>query len=508
MNRNDVIADSVAWTGIRDALMRERDALIVERNALMNERNDLMHRCRDLANRSLASFNVSPSLTVVLDIEGAHRGQLVALLERMSHTKPSGDAPPESRCGHHVVVVGGGTGEDGRFSFPAPTSWDHATGGGVGFHPVVLASLLPVDLSSRLIAAGFPGSGNGIVQGIAEFIAAYGRGSDPGRAPDVDVVGAFAADYRGRIEASLEGLAALLGPVSLQFAVGPDGSLQVAFFTENEQSLLFGLPNHGLFHEVVHKTHQHCGPTMRRRLDQGARCLLAVRHPLDVLVSLANKLGFMGLDMLADDALFRAVARAMVSYHASFAIGERSNQIVPIAYEDCQSDFDQVYRRVAAAMDSSAPQADIDAARAKLLNRSIAHGSHLWKPGVGKWRQYLDRRLWQMAAEEGLVALADRLGYDAKPPGFAAVRATVAVAKERQNAAAAFGILSYCTDEPTIVLQKLGLSDGVMEWSKGPLRWITSSVRAQDAFEAWLGDTDLFHILAAGSLPPGPIRGL
>lgn len=342
----------------RDLLMRERDVLMQSRDVLMQERDrlvddrDAIYRDRDMVRCQLAA--IAPLLAPALQ---------------------------------RLTV--------GNFNTPTPH---------------------PLDLSGTILCCGYWGSGNGIAAAMLERLL-----PDP-PPPANPVMGILRDVAASRTTALIEETARLspeYGYNRFGIATFQDSTASLSLYSDvedgedaEEQTIdLFGIPIANALHEHVFKTHEACGPHIKNLVAHGAHVVLAVRHPLDILVSIANKGAGGGVDLLDDKPLLRRVAAQMRSYFRSFD-DIPSDRIFYSRYEDIIADFSdatQALTRFAARARSEA----LDSSRIgpELLDMDLSLPGHRWKPGAGKWQRYLTSGIVDIIRDEGIPELATHLGY-------------------------------------------------------------------------------------------------
>lgn len=353
--RNDLMLARDSAMRERDLLMRDRDVLMQERDRLVDER-DAIYRERDLLRCQLEA--TTPLLSPALHLLSA-----------------------------------------GKLRSPTPQ---------------------PLDLSGTLLCCGYWGSGNGIAAAMLERLL-----PDP-PAPANAMMGILREVAASRTTALIEGVAqasAEYGYNRFGIASFQNSTASLSLYSdvrdgEDQTVDIFGVPIANAFHEHVFKTHEACGPHIRNLVAYGANVVLAVRHPLDILVSIANKSSGGGVDLFGDKVLLRRVLVQMRDYFRSFD-DIPSERIFHSRYEDIIADFSAATDALTrfAARARSEP---LDATRVgpELLDMDLSLPGHRWKPGAGKWQRYLTSDLVDVIKDEGIPELATHLGYDSPDLSF------------------------------------------------------------------------------------------
>jgi len=267
-------------------------------------------------------------------------------------------------------------------------------------------------IENTIICAGAPGSGNGIVGAMLDKMLP-GPASVP---PLVDTL-RFAAGQR-TTELILVGadLAATHRFDESALATHRDGTASLRFSTGAARGsasvVFFGVPIANAFHEHIHKTHEVFGDHFRRLISLGAGLVLVVRHPLDILVSVARKVSIGGVDLLGREDLLGPFLTDLVRYYRSFeAVGR--HQVLRLRYEDILADLptaaDDLSDFVSRWRSDVLEAATVDQ---QLLGADVGAVGHRWQPGAGKWKRFLPSSLAGVISAAGVPALANDLGYD------------------------------------------------------------------------------------------------
>lgn len=508
--RDDLMLERDALIGMRNALMRERDALIGERDGLMRERDALM----TAASRAPMSDDVVTWVplpgsrvprAIGVNVDGAHGGQVVELIKALRGHRvdaetdfPADGAIAVDQC-PELLLIGGRTRRDGRF--------DHA-GGRVrhrlpsatacGYHPIVLADVLDANLSGNVVACGYPGTGNGIVQaGLEAIIAGRPSRRDAGTA----TLSAFAADYRRLADEVLGGLDLALDAERHEIATYQDGLASAGWSSSDERSVLFGLPLRNHLCEIVHKTHGPYSAYMARLVRQGARCVLVVRNPLDTVVSLARKAGAV-LDLFQSEWHLRLLATGLTAYYESFREAVASGAVQTVRYEDCAADFSGVLQRVARLCDVDLEQDGADRVALALWDRPVSGPGHLWMPGVGKWKDYLGRSQLSLLLDAGIGEAMAQLNYPvpiaADHPELPPRSISQQRAAPQTNSLAFFTHCCRSVEDAVAAFDNAGAEINLARWNG--LHFVSTDAAALDRFAEFAERGPLRNFLALGRL--------
>lgn len=275
--------------------------------------------------------------------------------------------------------------------------------------PLFVADHVDATFSGRVLAGGFPGSGNGVVQAVIEHLVAQEPES---LAPREHLVAFLAGQRHERLARRLH---ALLGAGERQvsgLAHHRHGALHFLEITPDErQWVVYNLPGRSHLFSRLHKTHEPLTAGLVagfRRM--GYEVVVAVRHPLDTLVSLAAKLTRPPVHALNRSDWFDQMAQALARYLVDVLHSER--QVHLVRYEDLLADPEASITGLAQRLGvACAPAEAADIWQAVGLKPLHFSPGHLWQPGSGKWRRYLDERHLAIARRRGLPELARALGY-------------------------------------------------------------------------------------------------
>lgn len=431
------------------------------------------------------------------------RGQLRQLAYTVRNVLPKHAIhvpEPSNPLAPNTMVIGGTTGLDGLFHFPPEkTGWFLFNKRWRIHHPIVFADLVPLDFSGRIVSCGYPGSGNGLLQAILENLRAISPSQLEHKA--TSLVSAYAANYLQHYEKFQKGLAERLDADN--YAMSTSFSI---WSHQERQSLLAGVNVRNYLFETQHKTHEPLGNKITLLCKQGAKGFLSVRDPLDVLVSIANKMGRLGVDMLSSEQLFREVVRGMVSYYRGFMPATDSGgYITMVRYEGILRAFEQEVDRLASCLGIPCADEQVQAIKEKLLYKPLAHPGHMWKPGVGKWRQYLSARHIAILHEEGMEQVSSDLGYGfPEGPVSAHTQNITPVSFNQGILPRIFAFLSRCKIDQETALRLAKEYGDIYQYEISDALFLASSRQAVQCFSRFAKETDFPDFIASGAYDPCP----
>ncbi len=275
--------------------------------------------------------------------------------------------------------------------------------------PVFVADHVSLKFPGRILAGGFPGSGNGVVQAVIERLLP----DKPADLPSKEHVVGFLAGQRHerlhrRLERSFTDLGWKFSGMSHQ-RYGRVNWLVMGY--SQEILVMYDLPGRAHLCSTIQKTHEILTRALVERFaEMEYRTLIAMRHPLDTLVSIAAKLCKPPSLVLANLEWFEKMARALRDYCAAALDVDGKSTLVH--YERLITDPLAAVVEVAQAMERDcSPHRASDVWEQVGFRPLHFSPGHLWQPGVGKWRKYLCRRQLEIVRRLGLDVLAAELGY-------------------------------------------------------------------------------------------------
>lgn len=275
--------------------------------------------------------------------------------------------------------------------------------------PVFVADYVPLRFPGRILAGGFPGSGNGVVQATIETLLPEPAEPLAGRE---HLVSFLAGQRHGHLHHRLERSFPDIGRKVSGMSHQRYGRVNwLAMGHTNEIFVLYDLPDRAHLLSTVHKTHEILSSDIFDRfVAMEYRPLVAMRHPLDTLVSMAAKLCKPPSLVLANLEWFQKMATALRDYCA--AVLDADDRATLVHYERLITDPLVAITEIAAAMGRDcSPQRASDVWEQVGFRPLHFSPGHLWQPGVGKWRKYLCQAHLEIVGRLGLDTLAAELGY-------------------------------------------------------------------------------------------------
>lgn len=344
--------------------------------------------------------------------DGPHYGQIQHICRELglpSKTikSPRGlDIPPG-------LTVGCFLDSTGAYRFSPPSGHDLAELRGLAWKsPAALTDFADVSYPDQIMVLGCPGSGNAIVGAIVQRLMAI-RPKNAAPTPDESTayLMAFSACLLNDITRELQDLVRSMGAINTSFATLREDTASMVLFSKEKFAGVYGIPLKNRLYEPVHKTHEPCGPKIANHAARGGLAVLAVRNPLDVIVSMAKKLWMQGLDMLASESVFRIIARSILEYFDSYLSSPQAQRITHVRYERLFTDWEDCVRRISPRIYPGISSDEIDQMKTLLLGNLVGIRGYLWKPGSGKYLDFLASRHFELLEELGYMELMRRLDY-------------------------------------------------------------------------------------------------
>jgi hypothetical protein len=315
-------------------------------------------------------------------------------------------------------------------------------------HPSALAELRAFRRRTYLVA-GSPGSGNMIVQRyIAEILERARATSASPQGPLESILSSYAISHWQMMGEALslyfedDGL--------VDYAGGPSGfgllNLFVTLQPNQERAGCARTPSdlvciggiRGWHHAWANPFHgSHEALTRTAASTYGSRnvsCIQVVRHPLDVLVSVAGKVLFRSLGARAVEGgatrikavqslmkypdWVNSMIDALEEYYA--IIAETASELHIVKYEELLSNPTVAVARLSGFLEVDISPNQVDEIVKKWSDKAAGFGpGHRWDPRAGKWKQFLSSRLASRLVGSRLHSAARELGYDFSADDFA-----------------------------------------------------------------------------------------
>ena len=300
-------------------------------------------------------------------------------------------------------------------------------------HPAFLADYLEHDLSRNVVAYGFPGSGNVIIQKIMTTLLA------PYRAGRFDQLEWWCASGHLALCDILRDAMSEVGFSEVAIGYGQPGYLTVNAAMGGKQVpriYLPQVPSKISWADAVYGTHS---PPLREDVQRlrraGGHAVIVARHPFDAIVSMVAKhsttISFE--ELMAEEGCTFAEARNIatkrtlrrdsvllpVAYECKAFLRAASKFVstIPVVrYEDLMADPAGFIRDVATILQVDAPAETIAELSNLVGTANLGPALHLNQAGVGHWREQLDRAQLAKIGDSGLLPYARILGYDDVEP--------------------------------------------------------------------------------------------
>ncbi|MEM6750176.1 MAG: hypothetical protein AAGA57_03425 [Planctomycetota bacterium] len=281
--------------------------------------------------------------------------------------------------------------------------------------------------SERIFINGFPGSGNMLLQRAFELIRELAP--EPPMPEREQLLGQFAWEYSKAVAAHLDAPTVERFPQARRktLAIASQYGSRYHFFdketertdrlAERCQALMFGLPIPTALWGATHSTHEPLTPPVLDYFQhRGFRTALIVRHPLDVLISNAAKLtaGPQGRDPLAlldHPGWLESMLRPLTAYFRHYA--DLRHRVTLFRYEEALQCPAVFVRRAAEMMGLELDDDRVDNLWAKIDGKPVSKlgKGHFWRPGAGKYAEFMQARHIDALRASGLVDAAHALDY-------------------------------------------------------------------------------------------------
>ena len=321
------------------------------------------------------------------------------------------------KAGTHSTdkIIGIATGADGRLDFPAAVSQVIETAPDVEIvhHPVAISDLGSLSFSGRAFLAGYPGSGNGLVQAIfRELKKIFGPSVHP--ALESQML-AFAGEHYRFLEDGVRWLGRALDRPEILWGTVHRTVMTVSLNGKEESRIaIYGIQSKSYLYGDIHASHEPFSPFVLFLIERGYKPFLILRNPLDIFVSVANKLAS-AYDLLGDMEVFSKLAISVKRFIEGYL--EKVPQISVVRYESIFSDPRRMVKTIGAQMGfDHLDEEQIQSILEKVyLKPTSGFAGHLWKPGVGKYREYLARQHYDLLDALGYKRLMKDLDYNWMP---------------------------------------------------------------------------------------------
>lgn len=319
---------------------------------------------------------------------------------------------------HIPIILAPGLGYAGFEACRKQLTALNAIDGRVIVHSACALNDLHYDLTGRIHTVGFPGMGNVLLQSIIYRLMEKMYNPHPGIMPTPQL-GILVTDHQKIVADYI--IANLPFPKDVSYEYNPDTTqlVSIRFNCSDGRYLhLYGIENPHWHTGRMLTTHT--APTAHfadQWLKRGGKLIIGMRNPFDTIVSCAAKAFRPPERLLADLTWYRRMVRTLTAFLQQ--VHELPADKLIVGYEDILASPQTYILRIAHYLNV---QTGIEHAASiwdELGLKPLAgHGvaskasTHFFRPGAGKWREYLDTRHAHIALEEGLVTQVENFGYE------------------------------------------------------------------------------------------------
>jgi len=288
-------------------------------------------------------------------------------------------------------------------------------------HPVFIAKYLQLDYTGRVFAFGFPGSGNVLMLRILREIQPS-IDEQRGVGEKEERITRLAQEYDTDLRAILESTFQAAGSGPANQGVCHKDLVNIKFnFHEGSWIDIYSVPSSFYLSRGLHSSHEPLdNDVFDLYTEMNYQIFCALRNPLDILVSVAAKVSRDGAAgkpapprrpqrILSDLDWFTEMASTLQKYYQK--ILNRQNRICVIRYEELIEKPNETIRNIAVSLGLDPAEVDAEGIWKKVGFRPLA-ANHLWRPGTGKWREFLSRGHFDILTNLGYRNLMRNLGYD------------------------------------------------------------------------------------------------
>lgn len=260
-----------------------------------------------------------------------------------------------------------------------------APGAAAPLHPAALVErVAPLPCPNRYAVFGFPGSGNVLTQNLVEGL--YAR--RPAEVPrEWQVRSNLTEQYFYSVTARVHSLLHPLAPTRVEFIPYDFGTMRISVECGDRAGVVYDVPSNR--HTGFQSFPTHSRP-YRRAVDfftsVSAPCVAVVRHPLETLLSGANKIERPAGPVL-DDPQYLDRAAADLADWTAHLLATR-DRVCVVRYEDLAARDVGELRRMAASVGVPISEAEAGELYGRYLNRNLtaATNKHFYRGGSDKWR--------------------------------------------------------------------------------------------------------------------------
>lgn len=284
-------------------------------------------------------------------------------------------------------------------------------------HPVFLCELVELNFSGYVYLNGFPGSGNVVSDHIIKKLIEINGGVQLGRHESFfkraseyhnrSIISMFNSYFNSYTNATYPKSSDNRGDSLSWSRLGPHGNYVH----------LFGAKSKPCFSPELHHSHE---PLLETTIMQfkrlGFATCLAIRNPLDVIVSNAAKFPINSKReknpslILNELEWFESMIVIMEIYYKKFLANK--DKVIFIKYENLMERPIQTLKDLAVRLGIKVTDAQCGDIWSEFGNRPLTNANfHFWRPGSGKWKEFLGGKHIEMFRASKLADYSEQLGY-------------------------------------------------------------------------------------------------
>jgi len=287
-------------------------------------------------------------------------------------------------------------------------------------HPSILIDILPLNLRGRICLFGFPGAGNLTTVSIINKLL---ENTEENLGEKEHNIIGYAVNAHMEMESCLSGFREILPYLS-----HPNSGMNRSSFRflkkgrvmtdDNLKDILeVEVPDRNMTPSRFFSCHQmpsedHIDYAQKNQLVT----FVQIRNPLDNIVSAANKFVFGNPEcLLGNYEWFKDMAKALSMYMERYH--KHKNKIKFIRYEDLISSPRETIEMIMDLLPICDDTIEPDELWSEIGFQPLRE-AHYWRPGEGKYREYLDKRHYKILDDLGVLELSSSLGYDISEESF------------------------------------------------------------------------------------------
>jgi hypothetical protein len=287
----------------------------------------------------------------------------------------------------------------------------------VPMHPIRLARNLPLSFPGRVLENGYPGSGNVLLINIVTDLLK--KRTVP---PSAEMESFFEQQAMNAERVQHEAIKSLLTPHGFKEFHAQIDDIEYAWIMcvlHDGNTLLFRAYMGSVYRSPFWSSHERL---TRQKFDRFRSMdydvLLCIRHPYDVIISNAAKIlierKHLIPALLSNYEWFESIAENLADYLHDYVEHIERGEATPVRYEDMIRKPEERITKLAEQLGVSLEDGEAAALWDKYGFKSL-QARHMWRPGEGKWMEFLGARHHEILEKLGYRELIARLGYDPVP---------------------------------------------------------------------------------------------